>query len=88
MSDKSTTLRFGPYLSKSRKLRRHRIRQWVSKERRDVEAKVIDGITIEYTKDTNLDFMVTKSHAKRTGRENISLNIIFGGEPTGNCTDE
>lgn len=59
--------RFGPYLSKSRKRRRHRIRQWRSKWDRDIEANVIDSITVERDKDTGLDLMITKSHDKRTG---------------------
>lgn len=60
-------MRFGPYLSKSRKRRRHRIRQWRTKWDQDIEATVIDSIVVERDKDTGLDLMITKTHDKRTG---------------------
>ena len=68
--------RFGPFLSKSRKRRRHRVRQWREKQRQDMEATVIDSMDVERDNDTGLNFLVTKIHDKRTGIKRNSVQVI------------
>ncbi len=71
-------LRYGPYKSKSRKRRRHRIRQWRAEQVRIMCDTVVDYIGAVTDPDSKLPMMVALTRRISTGIESRHFELMMG----------
>lgn len=69
-------IRFGSFLSTSRKRRRHRIRQWRKEQNQNLDAMQIDSFKVEKDELTGLNVQTTTWHDTRAGIKNSCVQIV------------